>query len=276
MQGTRQTALQALLLLTAGCLLVVLVIERMPRSTPTALSSKFMPQDDSDEAGQLDKVYQDALKQARADTSIVGAGFELANLVPDAYAARHAAEKAQEQAARGAKKASASDLVAAPKKVVVAPKPVAAPKTAAAPARKPAAPAAPVAMSEAMAAATKADSMIDAAKDLEKAGMYLPPTVPFTRTLALHFSNAICFYVVLQQVSFLRNRPSAPHASTFSVFCVPLARSSCRTRVLLARDGNSVAHPPFHPPVPPVAAQRVFYVLTYAHEQHAMKWTQRR
>ncbi len=80
LQGMRRAAQYVVFLATAACLLAVVVFERMPRGSPTALALNFSPQNLAPQ--NLDKVYADALKQARADSSIVGAGFQLANNDP--------------------------------------------------------------------------------------------------------------------------------------------------------------------------------------------------
>ena len=80
LQGMRRAAQYVVFLATAACLLAVVVFERMPRGTPTALALDFSPQNLAPQ--KLDKVYADALKQARAYSSIVGAGFQLANNDP--------------------------------------------------------------------------------------------------------------------------------------------------------------------------------------------------
>ena len=75
--GMRRAAQYVVFLATAACLLAVVLFERMPRGTPTALALDFSPQNLAPQ--KLDKVYADALEQARADSSIVGAGFQLAD-----------------------------------------------------------------------------------------------------------------------------------------------------------------------------------------------------
>ena len=77
LQGMRRAAQYVVFLATAACLLAVVVFDRMPRGTPTALALDFSPQNLAPQ--KLDKVYADALEQARADSSIVGAGFQLAD-----------------------------------------------------------------------------------------------------------------------------------------------------------------------------------------------------
>lgn len=170
----QRAVLYALFLLTTACLMAVVVIER---TTPAALVG-FSPQNDVDEAGQLDQVYQDALKQARADDSVVGAGFQLANLEPDPFAAKHAAE-----AVRRAKQTRSQQAAAPP-----TPQPVAVAKNAQSPStsaqlsapapvpalahvRVPVAAKVPVIKSDAdaLAAEQRATTFIDAAKDLERA-----------------------------------------------------------------------------------------------------------
>jgi len=182
MLAARRGVLHALFLLTTACLLAVVVIERAGRATPTALSAVFMPQDD--ESNHLSKVYADALKQATADDAIESAGFQLANLEPDPFAATHA--KRARKAAAPAKEVAAAPK---PKPAATMPAPVvtkpasssiktapAAIKTAAAVAKaEPVAAAAPVFVAESddeLAAESRADSMLGAAKDLEKAARF--------------------------------------------------------------------------------------------------------
>ena len=181
-QGMQRAVLYALFLLTTACLMAVVVIER---TTPAALVG-FSPQNDVDEAGQLDQVYQDALKQARADDSVVGAGFQLANLEPDPFAAKHAAE-----AVRRAKQTRSQQAAAPP-----TPQPVAVAKNAQSPStsaqlsapapvpalahvRVPVAAKVPVIKSDAdaLAAEQRATTFIDAAKDLERAGVCVKQTL---------------------------------------------------------------------------------------------------
>ena len=162
----RRPVLFALSLLTAVCLMAAVVLERA--AAPAALlaapaASDAAVLDDASDAAALDRVYRDALQQARSDGGIVGAGFQLANLEPDPFAAKHAAAR---RAARAAKPA-------APAPLVEAPKPAAAPAKPAVVARpvEPAPVPAITSDADALAAEARAESMVDAAKDLEKAGV---------------------------------------------------------------------------------------------------------
>ena len=170
----RRPVLFALSLLTAVCLMAAVVLERA--AAPAALlaapaASDAAVLDDASDAAALDRVYRDALQQARSDSGIVGAGFQLANLEPDPFAAKHAAAR---RAARAAKPAEpAPPARAKPAPPAEPPKPAAAPAKPAVVARpvEPAPVPAITSDADALAAEARAESMVDAAKDLEKAGV---------------------------------------------------------------------------------------------------------
>ena len=88
----RRPVLFALSLLTAVCLMAAVVLERAaaPALLAAPAASDAAVLDDASDAAALDRVYRDALQQARSDSGIVGAGFQLANLEPDPFAAKHA------------------------------------------------------------------------------------------------------------------------------------------------------------------------------------------
>ena len=170
MVQVRWTALYALSVLTIGCLVGVVVLDRTP--VPTAavlLSSAFHPQTDA----KLDKAYRDALAQARAIGPIESAGFQLANLDPDPLAAE-VREGRQAKPPPPQVPPAAVKTPPAAAKAPAPPPPVAlAPPAAAAVAASPRESAAEIEAEEAaLSHAAKADRMVEAAKDLERAARY--------------------------------------------------------------------------------------------------------